>query len=142
MVGVRVVGTDYEVLPKMQVLLPNEWCSIRVLGIGSCEQSGISSQMANPNTSSSNKASTSPSSDDLQLGVGDIIKKIIDSRYIGIFTTYRQVIVIEKNRFGNYRKIIVIENVNLILSDKNSSKNKSKRATALLLGCIRVLSES
>ena len=48
------------------------------------------------------------------VGVGDIIEKIIDSRYIGIFTTYRQVIVIEKNRFGNYRKIIVIENVQLI----------------------------
>ena len=37
------------------------------------------------------------------VGVGDILKKIIDSRYIDIFTTYRQVIVIEKNRFGNYR---------------------------------------
>ena len=49
------------------------------------------------------------------LGVGDIIEKIIDSRYIGIFTTYRQVIVIEKSRFGNYRKIIVIENLQLIL---------------------------
>ena len=49
-----------------------------------------------------------------QLGVGDIIVKIIDSRYISIFTTYRQIIVIEKNRFGNYRKIIVIENVQLI----------------------------
>ena len=29
MVGVRVVGTDYKALPKMQVLLPNEWYSIR-----------------------------------------------------------------------------------------------------------------
>ena len=35
------------------------------------------------------------------LGVGNIIEKIIDSRYIGIFTTYRQIIVIEKNRFVN-----------------------------------------
>ena len=51
----------------------------------------------------------------LLLGVGDIIEKIIDSRYIVIFTTYRQVIVVEKNRFGNYQKIIVIENVQLIL---------------------------
>ena len=69
----------------------------------------------------------------LRLGVGDIIEKIIDSQYIGIFTTYQQIVVNEKNRFVIYRKIIVIENVNLILSDKNSSKNKSKRATALLL---------
>ena len=51
---------------------------------------------------------------DCNIGVGDIIEKIIDSRYIGIFKTYRQIIVIEKNRFGNYRKIIVIENVQLI----------------------------
>ena len=29
-----------------------------------------------------------------QLEVGDIIEKIIDSRYIGIFKTYRQIIVI------------------------------------------------
>ena len=35
------------------------------------------------------------------LGVGNIIEKIIDSRYIGIFTTYQQIIVIEKNRFVN-----------------------------------------
>ena len=66
------------------------------------------------------------------LGVGDIIEKIIDSRYIGIFTTYRQVIVIEKNRFGNYRKIIVIENVHLISSDKHCSKNKSERVFHIL----------
>lgn len=25
MLGVRVVGSDYKALPKMQVLLPNEW---------------------------------------------------------------------------------------------------------------------
>ena len=66
------------------------------------------------------------------VGVGDIIEKIIDSRYIGIFTTYRQVIVIEKNRFGNYRKIIVIENVHLISSDKHCSKNKSERVFHIL----------
>ena len=65
--------------------------------------------------------------DDNTLGVGDIIEKIIDSRYIGIFTTYQQVIVIEKNRFGNYRRIIVIENVHLISSDTHCSKNKSER---------------
>ena len=41
----------------------------------------------------------------VRLGVGDIIEKIIESQYIGIFTTYQQVIVIEKNRFGNYQKI-------------------------------------
>ena len=58
--------------------------------------------------------------------MGDIIEKIIDSRYIGIFKTYRQIIVIEKNRFGNYRQIIVIENVHLISSDKHCSKNKNK----------------
>ena len=63
----------------------------------------------------------------LDIGMGNIIKKIIGSRYIGIFTTYRQIIVIEKNRFGNYRKIIVIENLQLISSDKHCSKNKSKR---------------
>ena len=40
-----------------------------------------------------------------RLGVGDIIEIIIDSRYIGIFTTYLQVIVIKKNRFGNYQKL-------------------------------------
>ena len=62
-----------------------------------------------------------------QVGVGDIIEKIIFSRYIDIFTTYWQIIVIEKNRFGNYRKIIVIEKVHLISSDKHCSKNKSKR---------------
>ena len=50
-----------------------------------------------------------------------------DSRYIGIFTTYQQVIVIKKNRFGNFRKIIVIENVHLISSNKHCSKNKSER---------------
>ena len=61
------------------------------------------------------------------LGVGDIIEKNIDSWYISIFTTYQQVIVIGKNRFGNYRKIIVIENVPLISSDKHCSKNKSER---------------
>ena len=54
-------------------------------------------------------------------------KKIIDSRYIDIFKTFRQIIVVEKNRFGNYRKIIVIKNVRLISSDKHCSKNKSKR---------------
>ena len=50
-----------------------------------------------------------------RLGAGNIIEKIIDSRYISIFTTYRQIIVIEKKRFQNYRKIIVIKNVQLIL---------------------------
>ena len=79
---------------------------------------------------------------DRQVGVGDIIEKIIGSRYIGIFTTYRQIIVIQKDRFGNYRKIIVIENVRLISSDMICAKNKSKRVAALLLGCVRVLSES
>ena len=69
---------------------------------------------------------------ELDIGVGDIIKKIIDSRYIGIFTTYQQVIVIEKNSFGNYRKIIVIENVHLISSDKHCSKNKSERVFHIL----------
>ena len=59
--------------------------------------------------------------------MGDIIEKIIDSRYIGIFTTYRQVIVIKKNRFGNYRKIIDIENVHQISSDTHYFKNKSNR---------------
>ena len=57
----------------------------------------------------------------LAIGVGDIIEKIIDSRYISIFITYQQIIVIEKNRFGNYRKIIVIENVQLISSDNYCS---------------------
>ena len=42
-----------------------------------------------------------------QVGVGDIIEKIIDSRYIDIFKTYRQIIVNEKNRFWNYRKIML-----------------------------------
>ena len=65
--------------------------------------------------------------DEQWLGVGNIIEKIIDSRYIGIFKTYRQIIVIEKNIIGHYRKIIVIENLHLISSDKHSSKNKSKR---------------
>ena len=64
--------------------------------------------------------------------MGDIIVKIIDSRYIGIFKTYRQIIVIEKNRFGNYRKIIVIENVHLISSDEHCSKNKSEREFHIL----------
>ena len=64
--------------------------------------------------------------------MGDIIEKIIDSQYIGIFTTYRQVIVIKKNRFGNYRKIIVIENVHLISSDKHCSENKSERVVHIL----------
>ena len=68
-----------------------------------------------------------PPDDHSQVGVGDIIEKIIDCRYIGIFKTYRQIIVIEINRFGNYRKIIVTENVHLISSDKHCSKNKSKR---------------
>ena len=48
-------------------------------------------------------------------GVGDIIEEIINSRYIGIFTTYWQV--------------IVIENVQLISSDKHCSKNKELSAT-------------
>ena len=39
------------------------------------------------------------------VGVGDIIEKIIDSRYIGIFTTYRQVIVIEKIGLGIIEKL-------------------------------------
>ena len=60
-------------------------------------------------------------------GVGDIIEKIIDRRYIGIFKSYRQIIVIEKDIFGHYRKIIVIENLHLISSVKHCSKNKSKR---------------
>ena len=64
--------------------------------------------------------------------MGDIIEKIIDSRYIIIFKTYRQVIVIVKNRFGNYLKIIVIENVHLISSDKHCSKNKSERVFHIL----------
>ena len=59
----------------------------------------------------------------LRLGVGDIIEKIIDNRYIGIFTTYWQVFVIEKNRF---------ENVHLISSDKHCSKNKSERVFHIL----------
>ena len=29
----------------------------------------------------------------VSIGVGDIIEKIVDSQYIGIFTNYRQVIV-------------------------------------------------
>ena len=67
-----------------------------------------------------------------QVGVGDIIEKIIFSRYIDIFTTYWQIIVIEKNRFGNYQKIIVIKNVYLISSDKHCSKNKSERVFHIL----------
>ena len=46
---------------------------------------------------------------DEKVGVGDIIEKIIDCRYIGIFSSYRQIIDIEKNGFGNYQKIINIE---------------------------------
>ena len=63
-----------------------------------------------------------------QVGVGDIIEKIIFSRYIDIFTTYWQIIVIEKNIIGHYRKITVIENLHLISSDKHCSENKSERA--------------
>ena len=51
---------------------------------------------------------------DLWLGVGDII----DCWYIGIFSSYRQIIVIEKNTFGNYQKI-----VHPILSDKLNWKH-------------------
>ena len=43
---------------------------------------------------------------DEKVGVGDIIEKIIDCRYIGIFSSYRQIIDIEKKRFWNYQKII------------------------------------
>ena len=40
----------------------------------------------------------------LWLGVGDIIEKIIDCRYIGIFSSYRQIIVIEKIDLGIIEK--------------------------------------
>ena len=40
-----------------------------------------------------------------RLGVGDIIEIIIDSRYIGIFTTYRPSIVIEKIDLGIIEKL-------------------------------------
>ena len=59
--------------------------------------------------------------------MGDIIEKIIDRRYIGIFSSYRQIIDIEKNWFWNYQKIINIKNLHPISSDKHLSKNKSKR---------------
>ena len=39
------------------------------------------------------------------VGVGDIIEKIIDSRYIGIFITYRQIIVIDKIDLGIIEKL-------------------------------------
>ena len=64
--------------------------------------------------------------------MGDIIEKIIDRRYIGIFSSYRQIIDIEKNGFGNYQKIINIENVHSISSDKHCSKNKSERVFHIL----------
>ena len=53
------------------------------------------------------------------VGVGDIIEKkklsIADiSAFFKLSTNYRY----RKNRFGNYRKIIDIENVHLISSDK------------------------
>ena len=55
------------------------------------------------------------------VGVGDIIKKNTHRQYIGIFSRYRQIIVIGRNIFGNYRKIIDIENVHPISSDKHCS---------------------
>ena len=54
----------------------------------------------------------------LPVAVGDIIEKLIDSRYIGIFSSYRQ--------------IIDIENVHLISSDKHCSKNNSNRVFYIL----------
>ena len=38
----------------------------------------------------------------MDIGVGDIIEKLIDCRYIDIFSSYRQFIDIEKHIFGNY----------------------------------------
>ena len=51
---------------------------------------------------------------------------------IADISTFLKIIVIEKNRFWNYRKIIVIENVHLISSDKHCSKNKSERVFHIL----------
>ena len=39
------------------------------------------------------------------VGVGDIMEKIIDSRYISIFSSYRQFIDIEKIYLGIIKKI-------------------------------------
>ena len=48
-----------------------------------------------------------------RLGVDDIIEKIIDRQYIGIFSSYRQIIDIERNRFRSYQKIIDIKKFDL-----------------------------
>ena len=47
---------------------------------------------------------------DPPLGVRDIIKKIIDCRYVGIFSSYLQ-IDIGKNVFWNYQKLSISKNV-------------------------------
>ena len=52
----------------------------------------------------------------LRRGVGDIIEQIIDSRYIGIFSSYQQIIGTEKIHLGIMKKI------NLGIIKKNIEK--------------------
>ena len=50
--------------------------------------------------------------------MGDIIEKIIDSRYIGIFSSYRLIIVIECVHLEIIEKLLISKNAYPISSNK------------------------
>ena len=65
------------------------------------------------------------------IGVGDIIKKIIDSRFIGIFSSYRKIIVIKKiyiwdlTKNDRYRKMCIqLHPINSIESTVPKTRKK------------------
>ena len=61
---------------------------------------------------------------ELWVGVGDIIEKIVDSRYISIFSRYWQIIEIEKKYIW---ELSILKNVHLISSDKLNLKHCSQK---------------